>query len=75
MVIEVSYQTAAEVRDTDSRFKHTKYLEAADMPSRDTVAERLRSEGVDFEEGTMTINPHDEDAETMRRSNILVIKF
>jgi hypothetical protein len=45
------------------------------MPSRDAVAERLRREGVDFEEGTMTINPYDEDAETMRRSNIFVIKF
>jgi hypothetical protein len=44
MVIEVSYQTAAEARDTDSRFKHTKYFEAADMPSRDAVAERLRRE-------------------------------
>jgi hypothetical protein len=75
MVIEVSYQTAAEARDTDSRLKHTKYFEAAAIPSRDAVAERLRREGVDFEEGTMTINPCDEDAPTIRRSNIPIITF
>jgi hypothetical protein len=62
MMFEVSYQAAAEARQTDSRFKHTKYFETADMPGRDAVAERPRREGVDFEKGTITINRY--DAET-----------
>ncbi len=75
MVVEVSYQEVDDAKDVHSHFKQTKYFEADDMPSREAVARRLRLTGVDFDESTLSIQPYDEDAETMRKGNIPVTKF
>lgn len=69
MVIEVSYQEVDDAKDTHSHFKQTKYFEADAMPSREAVARRLGTAGVDFDESTLSIQPYDEDAETMRRGS------
>ena len=75
MVIEVSYQEADDAKDAHSHFKQTKYFEADDMPSREAVTRRLRATGVNFDESTLSIQPYDEDAKTMREGNIPVTKF
>ena len=75
MVIEVSYQKVDDAKDAYSHVEQTKYYEADDMPSREAVARRLRAAGVNFDDSTLSIQPYDEDAETMRKGSIPVTKF
>ncbi len=75
MVVEVGYQKSDDAKDAHSHFRQTRYFEAGDMPSREAVVRRLRAAGVDFDESTLSIQPYDDDAETMRKANIPVTKF
>ena len=75
MVIEISYQESNDAKNMHSHFKQTKYFEVDQIPDREKVVQRLRAAKVDFDESTLSIRPHDEDAHTMRKGNIPVAKF
>jgi sulfur relay (sulfurtransferase) DsrF/TusC family protein len=75
MVIEVSYQNSNDSKDIHSHFKQTKYFDVDQMPDRNTVAQKLKNMGLDFDETTISIEPYDEDAQVMRKDNIAVLKF
>jgi hypothetical protein len=75
MVIEVRYQRAEDAKDPRTHFTETKYFEIDQMPDHKMVAQKLKRMGVDFDEGSILIEACKDNAETMRKGNILVVKF
>jgi hypothetical protein len=75
MVIEVSYQTTSDSKRGHSRNDQSKYFEVDVIPTREAVVRRLRMGGLDFDERTLSIEPCNEDVDTMRRAGYLVFRF
>jgi hypothetical protein len=73
MVIEVIYQATSDSKR--GHLRQSKYFEVDAIPTREAVVRRLRMGGLDFDERTLSIEPCNEDVDTMRRAGYLVFRF
>lgn len=72
MVIKVSFQNHRNAKDPDLPVELTKFFEVDALPERARIIGKLRETGCNFDEATLSIELHDDDAAEMRGSGIVV---